>query len=121
MGDVAGWKVSYPGSIPSKLRVKEDRYLHAHSRNLALVRRKVTIFERCEDYLKETRTILDWGCHHAVDACLVRMLRGTEVELHGCDVDAEEYRVFYEFSPAQVARRSPIPTYCPMKTTSSML
>ena len=79
-------------------QVKEDRYLHAHSRNFALIRRQVSIFERCQDFLQEARTILDWGCRHAADACLVRMLRGTEVELHGCDVDAGEYHAFYDFA-----------------------
>jgi SAM-dependent methyltransferase len=79
-------------------RIKEDRYLHAHSRNLALIRRQIGIFERCQEFLKDAHTVLDWGCRHAVDACLVRMLRGADVELHGCDVDAGEYHAFFDFA-----------------------
>jgi len=76
---------------------KEDRYLHAHSRNLALVKRQVAIFERCQDFIRDGRTVLDWGCRHAADACLVRVLSGPEIDLYGCDVDAGPYEVFYDF------------------------
>ena len=79
-------------------QVKEDRYLHSHSRNTAVIRRHVSIFERCQEFLKDANRVLDWGCRHAPDACMVRMLRGTGVEIHGCDVDAGDYRAFYDFA-----------------------
>jgi SAM-dependent methyltransferase len=79
-------------------QISPDPYLHAHSRNSAVIRRQVSIFERCQDVLKDAHTILDWGCRHAADACLVRMLRGNDVELHGCDVDPPQYRAFYDFA-----------------------
>jgi len=31
-------------------------------------------------------SILDWGCHHAPDACLIRARFGQAVALHGCDI-----------------------------------
>ena len=77
---------------------KTDSYLHAHSRNRALIRRQVSIFERCQQFLSDARVVLDWGCRHAADACLVRMLRGQDVQLEGCDVDAGSYHAFYDFA-----------------------
>jgi SAM-dependent methyltransferase len=79
-------------------QMKGDPYLHAHSRNLAVIRRQTSIFERCQDFLKDARCVLDWGCRHAADACLVRMLRGPEVELYGCDVDQGEYPAFFDYA-----------------------
>jgi SAM-dependent methyltransferase len=79
-------------------QTKGDSYLHAHSRNLAVIRRQTSIFERCQDFLKDARSVLDWGCRHAADACLVRMSRGPEVELYGCDVDQGEYPTFFDYA-----------------------
>jgi len=85
-------------------QLKEDPYLHAHSRNLAVIRRQTSIFERCQEFLTEAGTVLDWGCRHAADACMVRMLRGSDVELHGCDVDGGEYSVFFDFAKLRYAQ-----------------
>jgi SAM-dependent methyltransferase len=76
----------------------DDPYLHSHSRNTAVIRRQIHIFERCADVFQNARRVLDWGCRHAADACMVRMLRGGDVELHGCDVDPPNYRVFFDFA-----------------------
>jgi len=78
--------------------IKEDRYLQAHSRNRAVIRRQISIFERCSKFIPEKGAFLDWGCRHAVDACLVKMLRGDAVDLFGCDVDTPDYQAFYEFA-----------------------
>jgi len=79
-------------------QLSDDPYLHAHSRNAAVIRRQINIFERCRDLLKDAKIVLDWGCRQAADACLVRMLRGGDVELYGCDVDAADYRAFFDFA-----------------------
>jgi SAM-dependent methyltransferase len=79
-------------------QTKGDPYLHAHSRNLAVIQRQTSIFERYKDFLRNAQTVLDWGCRHAADACMVRILRGTEVELHGCDVDEGEYPTFFDYA-----------------------
>lgn len=78
--------------------ISDDRYLHCHSRNSAVIRRQIGIFERCQDVLQGARVVLDWGCRQAADACMVRMFLGPGVEIHGCDVDALDYRAFFEFS-----------------------
>lgn len=78
--------------------ISYDPYLHAHSRNSAVIRRQVSIFERCQDVLQNAHDVLDWGCRHGADACLVRLFRGADVELHGCDVDPPKYQAFYDFA-----------------------
>jgi len=87
-------------------QISQDPYLHAHSRNLAVIHRQIAIFERFHKILKDAQVILDWGCRHAADACMVRMLCGQGPQLHGCDVDIEEetYRVFFEFAGLKYTR-----------------
>jgi SAM-dependent methyltransferase len=82
----------------AQAQISEDPYLQAHYKNRAVIRRQIAIFERCQEFLKDAHTVLDWGCHQAVPACMVRMLRGMEVDLHGCDVVAGDYPAFYDFA-----------------------
>jgi len=82
---------------------KED-YLDAHSHNLAVIRRHTSIFERYSRFVPDSGTVLDWACHHAPDACLVKMLRGDATKLYGCDLHAEEYRAFYDFARLQYTK-----------------
>lgn len=86
--------------------LRSDDYLHAHSRNRALIRRQIDIFERCKPFLLNAKSILDWGCRHAVDACLARMLLGRGVTLDGCDVDEGVYGIFFDFAGLQYTRLS---------------
>jgi len=87
-------------------QICHDPYLHAHSRNTAVIRRQVSIFERCQDVIARSRTFLDWGCRHAADACMVRLLCGPEVRLYGCDVDPPKYQAFYDFAGLEYAQLS---------------
>jgi SAM-dependent methyltransferase len=86
------------GLYAKQVSMKPDRYLHAHSRNLAVIKRQISIFERLQGFFPESGAILDWGCRHAPDACLVRMLHGGGPQLYGCDVDAGGYEAFYKFA-----------------------
>jgi len=79
-------------------KIKKNDYLEAHSHNRAVIRRHTSIFERYSRFIPTEGTVLDWGCNHAPDACLVRMLRGDAMQLYGCDVQGEEYRAFYDFA-----------------------
>ena len=79
-------------------RIREDEYLHAHSRNRAVIRRQIAIFERNKEFLNGAAQVLDWGCRHGSDACLVRMTRGTDVKIYGCDIEPLDYRAFYDFA-----------------------
>jgi SAM-dependent methyltransferase len=72
-------------------------YLEAHSGLVGAVDRQVWIARR---YLPHVRgRLLDWGCMHAPDACLVRMLAPDVGPLHGCDVfDPGTFQVFHDFA-----------------------
>jgi SAM-dependent methyltransferase len=88
-----------------QVSIKPDGYLHAHSRNRAVIRRQVSIFERCQPFLKDARTVLDWGCRQAADACMVRMLRGEEVQIEACDLDVGGgYQAFFDFAQLRYTR-----------------
>jgi SAM-dependent methyltransferase len=77
-----------------------DDFLNEH-RGTAYLNSTVETFRFYEPYLPTTGKILDWGCHHAPDACLIRSARGDAVELHGCDVHGDRYRLFYDFAGLQ--------------------
>jgi len=85
-------------------RTQADGYLHAHSRNRAVIRRQIVIFERCIPYLRDARVVLDWGCRHAADACLMRMLRGADVQLEACDIEDLNFRAFFDFAGLRYTR-----------------
>jgi SAM-dependent methyltransferase len=57
----------------------------------------VQTFRFYESYLPASGRILDWGCRHAPDACLIRLRLGDAVDIDGCDVASEDqYQLFYE-------------------------
>jgi SAM-dependent methyltransferase len=81
-----------------------DGYLRQHAADPFLAG-TVQVFRFYEPYLPRTGRILDWGCHHAPDACLIRSVFGHEIELHGCDVlDGRVYPDFFDFAGLQYAR-----------------
>jgi SAM-dependent methyltransferase len=62
-----------------------DAYLKVHSSNAAALGRQVDAYLRYRPFVTGTR-ILDWGCRHAPDSCLLRHDDGAALDLHGCDV-----------------------------------
>jgi SAM-dependent methyltransferase len=81
-------------------------YLRAHSTTPAAIARQV---EAAARYLPHvTGRVLDWGCMHAVDACLVRMYQGPDVEIHGCDLYPPRFfSVFHDFAQLQYQHIQP--------------
>ena len=72
-----------------------DTYVERHSRPNSL-RRQVDAFSTYRDYLPLNGRILEWGCKHAPDACLMRFVLGDEVEIDGYDFDRGDiYEEFY--------------------------
>ncbi len=68
---------------------RPDRYLAEHGDSNS-VRRQVEIFARYRPFLAESGRMLDWGCNHAPDSCLVAGEYGDRYEIHGCDFRAED-------------------------------
>jgi SAM-dependent methyltransferase len=78
-----------------QLATSDRPYLQAHTATRAGVLRQV---EAAKLYLPHVRgRVLDWGCFHAPDSCLVRLYCGDEVELFGCDIHAPETDCFPVF------------------------
>jgi SAM-dependent methyltransferase len=65
-----------------QLAVRADAYLEDHARP-QVIRGQVEMFRRYLPYLPERGAVLDWGCNHAPDACLLRSAGA--YELYGCD------------------------------------
>jgi SAM-dependent methyltransferase len=81
-----------------------DTYFQQHAAD-GFVAGTMRVFRFYEPYLPRTGRILDWGCHHAPDACLMRAALGDGVDLYGCDVMAEGvYPLFYEYAGLHYAR-----------------
>ncbi len=74
----------------------DDGYLRQHG-DVPFVEGSVRVFRFYEPYLPAEGKILDWGCHHAPDACLIRTRFGDRVTLDGCDIfDGTQYPVFFQ-------------------------
>lgn len=90
----------------------DDSYLRQHSEE-SFVDGAVRVFRFYEPYLPREGAILDWGCRHAPDACLIRARLGDRVTLEGCDIlDGTQYPVFFEsaglrYAPLQDIVRLP--------------
>lgn len=65
------------------------------------VKHHVNVFLWYSRHLPASGSVLDWGCNHAPDACLIRA-RMPQLDLHGCDfVGESEFRAFREYSRLQ--------------------
>lgn len=99
------------GLYQRQLAQTASPYLRAHSLTPGGVLRQVQV---CRLYLPlVTGRVLDWGCFHAPDACLVRKYCGPEVEIHGCDIHPASLDCFGVFhQAAQLQYRQVKHPYC---------
>jgi SAM-dependent methyltransferase len=75
-----------------------NRFLAEHGRP-SVIANQVRTFHWYRPYLPATGTVLDWGCNHAPDSCLLRAWFGDRLRLHSCDfVAAVAHPVFHEFA-----------------------
>ncbi len=85
-----------------------DGYLRIHARP-AGVRGHVRNFLWYGPYLPDGGAILDWGCNHAPDSCLLRARFGDRYQLHGCDFrPAGCFRAFHEYAGLTFAALSDV-------------
>ncbi|HEV2810912.1 MAG TPA: class I SAM-dependent methyltransferase [Acidimicrobiales bacterium] len=81
-----------------ELRRQPSRYLEQHAHRNSILR-QVSVFDRYLPYLPRTGAFLDWGCHHAPDACLLRSALGSGIELHGCDfIPSDRFPAFHGYA-----------------------
>jgi SAM-dependent methyltransferase len=76
----------------------DDEYLRDHAR-ARVIKGQVEVFNFYARYLPERGRILDWGCRHAPDSCLMRARLGNELQIEGCDFEKEgAYSVFHGYA-----------------------
>jgi SAM-dependent methyltransferase len=50
-------------------------------------------------YLPASGSVLEWGCFHGPDSCILRNLTGDRFDLHACDhVSADAFRSFRDYA-----------------------
>lgn len=75
-----------------------DPYLAQHATPRAIASH-VRTFAWYRPFLPSQGDVLDWGCNHAPDSCLLRATCAGSLRLHGCDFrPPEQYRSFHDFS-----------------------
>src|SRR5262249_1810437 len=76
-------------SLVQRDRPRLAGYISAHSQTDSAILRQLWAVERYRPHVRG-RT-LEWGCHHAPDACMFRALGVEGIEFHGCDVFPGEF------------------------------
>jgi SAM-dependent methyltransferase len=85
-------------------QLPDDRYLQEHAR-AACIANQVRTFHWYRPYLPAEGAVLDWGCNHAPDSCLLRAYCDDRFRLHGCDfVEADRYAIFHQFARCSYTR-----------------
>lgn len=81
-----------------------NAYLQTHAKD-RVVESQVRTFEWYAPYLPPGGTILDWGCNHMPDSCLIRESFGERFDLHACDFpEPGRFRAFADFCRADYRR-----------------
>jgi len=72
-------------------------YIKSVVANEATLDRHVRVFEIYAPYLAPGMRVLDWGCRHAPDSCMIRTL-DLDLDLHGCDFGSEDFSIFHQYA-----------------------
>ena len=79
-------------------------YLAEHAQP-ELVKHHVNVFLWYAKHLPRAGAILDWGCNHAPDACLLRHAFGDRYDLFACDFPpASDFPIFRQYSRLQYSQ-----------------
>ncbi len=75
-----------------------NAYLVEHARPLC-VENQIRTFHWYRPHIPVGGKVLDWGCNHAPDSCLLRSAYGNDLELFSCDFTSRQtYEVFHDFA-----------------------
>jgi SAM-dependent methyltransferase len=76
----------------------DSAYLRVHS-SPAFIGNQIHAFAWYTPHLPESGAVLDWGCNHAPDSCLLRARFGDRYQLHGCDFRIPgHFAAFHEYA-----------------------
>ncbi len=83
-----------------QLRISPNDYIRYHSSDQAIASHARS-FLRYREFLPESGRILDWGCQHAPDSCMIRATFGAKLSLVGCDfpegLPPDRYPAFWDY------------------------
>lgn len=72
-------------------------YIKSSIANYGSLDRHIRALELYAPYIEERMKILDWGCRHAPDSCMLRTVYPT-LDIHGCDLLSENFAEFHEYA-----------------------
>lgn len=76
----------------------KNAYLVEHG-NPVWIANHIRTFHFDRAHLRATGNVLDWGCNHAPDSCLLCAWFGDRLNLYSCDfIDRDRYQVFHRYS-----------------------
>lgn len=77
---------------------RPNRYLAVHGTPRSITNH-VRTFQWYRPFLPQAGRVLDWGCQHAPDSCLLRAEFGNRFDLHSCDFPGgARHRAFHDFA-----------------------
>jgi len=78
----------------------DDAYLREHAKAICIAN-QIRTFHWYRPFLPTAGNVLDWGCNHAPDSCLLRAWFGDQLNLYSCDfAERNRYPVFQAFAGA---------------------
>jgi SAM-dependent methyltransferase len=81
-----------------------DGYMQAHA-DPAVVYHHVNVFGWYAAHIARGSCVLDWGCNHGPDSCLLRHRFGDELDLHACDfAPADAFGPFRDYARPKYTR-----------------
>jgi SAM-dependent methyltransferase len=84
-----------------EIAIGDKNYLHIHGSAL-FIEDHIRTFQRFRPYLPDAGTIMDWGCYHAPDSCLLRACFGERLSLHSCDFgELSRFQAFQDFAQTE--------------------
>jgi SAM-dependent methyltransferase len=88
-----------------QIAASPNDYIRYHASDQAIASR-VNSFIEYRDFIPTSGRVLDWGCQHAPDACMVRATIGQkDIALTGCDfLSPDRYPVFWDYSGIDFVR-----------------
>ena len=94
-------KTSYEQICGRFLETSKDNrfydYVRSSVANEATLDRHIRAFQIYAPYLSDDMRVLDWGCRHAPDSCMMRTLY-PNIDLHGCDFADDDFSVFHDYA-----------------------
>ena len=86
-----------------QLKIRYEEYLYLQSRTEVGIGRRIDAFLRYEQFLKPGK-ILDWGCKHSIDGCLVKYTLGEKAEIYGCDVGENDFAALHGYAGLKLSQ-----------------